>query len=183
MEKKGTGAGRWWQVAGIVLGIVIVVGHAQAQSLRTKAKYEVIDNTKKVVGEANIGTHGSVHVIFQDQALTKGTFALAFERNKIVGDHGLYYENDDCTGEHGLLLGEDGQQKLVSHIVAVAPPGNTVYIMDRETPVTRMTARSFWWTHFDFCQILHEPYENEPVTPVVPLVDLNTVFTPPFHIR
>ena len=70
---------------------------------------------------------------------------------------------------------EDGIPVLIP-IAAVGPPGNTVYVKQGNTmSITVMSSLSY-----GSCQSLGG--FTEDVIPVVPVLDLNTQFTPPFHV-
>jgi FlxA-like protein len=95
----------------------------------------------------------------------------------------LYFETTNCTGTPFALA----QSSTILPRAIVAEPGSTVYFVDPFGPSHLITQRSF----LPGAGVGGQPgpcsAEAGPtvmtVVPVLPLLDLDTMFTPPFSVR
>ena len=91
----------------------------------------------------------------------------------------LYFESFDCTGTPLFVVPPD-VEKTILPVAAISHPGNTVYVPD-----TSAIPQVF---HVNSSRLYLEPCNNFPnpnyylnVLPAIPLIDLDTKFTPPFR--
>jgi hypothetical protein len=109
-------------------------------------------------------------------------FMLFVYRNGF-GPGQLVWESENCTGQaYFIVYTADGLSSLQT--AAIGPPGNTVYVEDG-APVTKTThSMSVAGGQSSTCRNL-APFSNPPetVVPMRPLVDMNTLYKPPFTVR
>jgi hypothetical protein len=95
----------------------------------------------------------------------------------------IFFETPDCTGPPFAIAVSSFRLPRV----VVASPGNTLYVTDSVTPPQPMTFRSFLpGAAGDApgpCGQEAGPIVINSAVPAIPLLDLNTVFTPPFSVR
>jgi hypothetical protein len=74
---------------------------------------------------------------------------------------------------------------MIAPHVAVTLPGRTVYLQEPGTPAQMPTLRSFLTARPEEpgpgCRSIFT--DDQPVFSALPVVDLNTLFTPPFSLR
>src|SRR5690606_13545106 len=113
----------------------------------------------------------------QDAKPNWGTFLLLVHRDRIEADSELYFENKDCTGRMGI---PGHAEKYILHPAAIAPPGKTVYIMDRHADAFRMVPQSIYTTKGK-CRPIYG--KVMVMMPVAPVLDVEEEFAPPYYIR
>jgi hypothetical protein len=95
----------------------------------------------------------------------------------------LFFETPDCTGPPSALA----LSSVMLPRAIVAEPGNTVYFVDPFGPSHLITQRSFLPGAGAGGQPGPCSSEAGPtvitVVPAIPLIDLDTLFTPPFSIH
>ena len=108
-------------------------------------------------------------------------FVLDMHRYKVKGEADLYYTSSDCTGAPLIDIEGDPANWLMD-VVAVGPPGMTVYARDLQAIPADVPVGSTFQEGEGPCVSL--PSGSTKVTaPAVPLIDLSTQFTPPFTGR
>jgi len=104
----------------------------------------------------------------------------------------VYFDQENCAGTPLLILqGTLGETRpTLLPLVAVALPGHTVYLAENEGP-----AQTFYYTSTLKAISATEPYNHGgqcenigSISPInarqaTPLIDLDTLFTPPFRAR
>lgn len=154
-----------------ILFLQFAAPRADAEGLKPVSKLNVLDANKKLVGVADLAV-GNVQVIFQ---LGNLTFTVAVRDDHFAGGDFLRFESADCSGTPWMTP--------VSHLLlsnaAIQSPGNTVYIPDPVIAPQIIIPRSVsfegacsGWSSF-----------GELLVPAQPVIDLLTVFTPPFTVR
>lgn len=108
----------------------------------------------------------------------RNLFALSVGKDEIGGqlDGTFRYESTDCSGTPFTYYPEPGR---IFPFVVISAPGRTVYLPDQNaTP---------YFFHYGstrdengLCQASSDVWTG---VPAIPLVDLNTLFTPPFHVE
>jgi hypothetical protein len=90
----------------------------------------------------------------------------------------LSFESRDCSGPP--LLFEHPNRLL--DLGGIAPPGLTLYVpaIPRAAPATFAFGS---YAGFAGCQAALYPYASDSLVPAVAVVDLLTLFTPPFRLR
>jgi hypothetical protein len=94
----------------------------------------------------------------------------------------LSFESDDCSGAPLMVdfTGPANENRLLQNTV-VALPGMTVYVADQSTGPRQVEVRSFL-SGGEASAICQTFPASRSVVPAIPLIDLLTVFTPPFRI-
>ena len=146
------------------------------------AKGDMVGN---VVGLATPVTPLQSVVVALKVGKRKTVFALQVFRDRFEGNvPTLLFESPTCSGTP-LLISAD-QAKTLTPVVAVASPGSTVYLADPEATPRTITVGSEQAAD-GTCTTPTGP-DGAPVTqanavPALPVIDLNTRFTPPFSVR
>ena len=149
----------------------------------------VFDSVNRKVGDViSIGGRlnvPEVHLSIDDQSVI-----VQVLRTRIVGRiGGLLFQSNDCFGQ--AFVGFESRQILDFRTTllppsVVAPPGNTLYIPDLTAPPRATSIGSFLPQFEDdgsgpgVCEL--DGFTRTAV-PAIPLVDLDTLFTPPFEVR
>lgn len=147
---------------------------ADAAELKQIDKLGVFDANNKKVGEANFQADDDVQVVFE---VDKSIFFVRVLRNRFHSDETLYFESTDCSGP----VLDDVDDDLVREAL-IGPPGNTVYLPDPHATPRTYTIRSEFTGEDDdvVCQTVAP--NDEVKVPTIPIIDLLTVFTPPFSV-
>jgi hypothetical protein len=87
----------------------------------------------------------------------------------------LAYESLDCTGQAWL----NGPFATLILPGTIEGPGQTVYIPDLSATPGLVTAQSL----LQMGRCFTFQFDVSPAVPALPLVDLDTVFTPPFRLK
>lgn len=109
---------------------------------------------------------------------------VAVGRERFYGG-GVAFELEDCQGR-AWFDAERAEFQATSLLprAAIAPPGQTLYIATPGASPETVTRRSATDLSREFgitCE--NRTFENVTMLPAQPLVDLSTVFTPPFSLR
>lgn len=104
-------------------------------------------------------------------------------RDRFYGGGGLVYESEDCLGtpffSPGAPLPETDAPSLLPQ-TAIGPPGQTIYMAVPGAAQRAISKRSV----LEFgLRCTNETGDIPNAIPTQPLVDLLTVFTPPFSLR
>ncbi|MBI3030257.1 MAG: hypothetical protein HYY64_12165 [Candidatus Rokubacteria bacterium] len=89
----------------------------------------------------------------------------------------LSYESTDCTGTPLF----DGDFNTMILPGTIEGPGSTVYVPDTSTPPQALTAKSL--LQLGMCFPVPGGFGLPSAIPAVPLVDLDTLYTPPFSLQ
>lgn len=159
-------------------------GPGQVQNLSSRvaaleaAVFSVLDaNDNKVgnvlgTGDPNVAGSHAVTV-----GLRQGgrAFAIVVQRSGFRGISSLFFESADCSGAPFVrILGG------VLPSVAVASPGNTVYIEDTAASPQSLLSRSFIRSGETTCTVSNNTFL---LTPAIVLVNMDDLFTPPFSFQ
>ena len=145
---------------------------ARGQQVGFSDAATVFDTTSKRIG--SLHDPSSVFLKLGDNTL----LAVRVGKDGFVGN-GLAYSSADCSGtpyDQGFGGREDGIPLLAPKAL-LGPPGSTVYVRQANATATSITVMSFLSN--GRCE--GGGFGEEDVFPVVPLVDLNAQFTPPFR--
>ena len=185
-------------IRGIALGIIVIIvleGMLLAQQGRVRPVQQVTveDSTGKTVGRTvgainvyNIESSASTDMNMRTVVLLRVDQTLVpvmVGRDRFYGGRGLLYESEDCIGTPSLhfdaTLPETDAPSLLPQ-VAIGPPGNTVYMAIQGVARRTITVRS----GLEFgLRCVNRTVTDVPVLPTQPLIDLLTVFTPPFSLK
>ncbi len=148
---------------------------ALAGELHSVQRLVVVDVNGKLVGEA-IDLPGNPVLAFQNEKLLFEVIVTpAFFSG--YGGGALFYESTDCSGAPLMNL----SPTLLLQTV-VNPPGMTVYVPDTSAIAQEVNinsalpdvAQGGGCSTFSFTSFM---------VPAVPVVDLGSLFTPPFSVR
>jgi hypothetical protein len=151
---------------------------ASAQPLQAVGPFTVVDVSAKKVGTLFDPSTG---VFFN---LNGRLFSVRVAQEGFFTRTRVYFESTDCSGAPHADRSRLGDTfgttatKLVPE-AALAPPGHTAYIPDLSSAPTTITVMS-QSTPSGSCETTG-PYSND-LLPVVRLVNLDAVFTPPLSI-
>lgn len=114
------------------------------------------------------------------------TALLRIEADHIEGsgDYGsmtstIDFESNDCTGTPFVLQADNAFIAIPSR---VAPPGRTLYIASQPETQFKLSVGSYWTTGYG-CVQTGGIQTDVPALYVTPVVQLDSLFTPPFRIR
>lgn len=145
-----------------------------AAQLKQVSKLVVFDANNKKVGEANFQADDGVQVVFE---VDKSIFFVRIKREGFFSDETLYFESSNCSGP----VLDDVDDDLVREALIGPPPGNTVYLPNiHATPRTYTIRSEFNEDEDGLCRTV-TPYDAIKVS-TIPIIDLSTVFTPPFRV-
>lgn len=166
------------------------IDQAQADIAANSAALEsgltVVDSTGTTLGRV-VGTPSfwgvSVSVPFRIEGQL---FVLNVAINDYFGnedDDEVLFESADCSGQPFLDDPEDfGTDPLpILPVVAVNAPGNTVYLQVRGSAAETRLIQSGLHENGN-CYTDPDPFERR-VVPALTVVDMDTLFTPPFSVR
>ena len=160
------------RMRGAVLLVALVCGmtsHAGAQAIHTVNTLIVVDANGVEMGTAldTIPT-----VVFQ----IEGRFAVVRVQTQRLTGGTIFFDAPDCTGNRYVAL-----SRLPVEGGAVGPPGTTLYLADltaSSRPATIIKSDLQGGTH---CFNQQQPVDT--LLPAVAVIDLDTVFTPPFSVK
>lgn len=137
------------------------------------SSFEVIDANGRLVGNASAA---GGYMVFH---LSGRVVRLFVGRDGFRSYLELYFASNDCTGTPWI-------ESPSSHFVdngSVAPPGMTVYVPDpADVPTTNMVVGSL--LRDGTCHPNPFPFGSvASLAPAVSLIDMSTLFTPPFAAR
>lgn len=158
-----------------LLLLSLTVPSTDAAQLKAVSWLKVVDANNKLVGVADLspGT-GNVLVVLR---LDKLVLPLIVKANQFSGNAGgpLWFESTDCSGSPWMYPPDD--TLLTQTIVAL--PGNTVYTSDPAAVPQSITVQSYK-EQDGSCW----PFATNTIrVPAQPVIDLFSVFTPPFSVR
>jgi len=106
-------------------------------------------------------------------------FSLLVHPDRILGRNALLFESSDCSGTPFMQPHLSPDEVLP--IVATGPPGDTVYIPDPNSSPQTMSFNSYLLE--DFSRSCQTSSGQVSLVPALPLIDLDTLFTPPYHFE
>jgi len=146
---------------------------AQKPTVKPVGQVALVDSTGKIVGHVLGGLGWGTTVLLKiDERL------VAVNVRKDGYQQGtLYFDLPNCLGIPWLPFVSPLSSFLT--VASIGPPGNTVYVPQQGVPSAHVRIQS--WLRSDGCS----PFFNETihVTPTESLINLDTVFTPPFSVR
>lgn len=155
---------------------------ADALEVKRVPNLQVFDANNKLLGKvASFSGDDDVQVVFE---VNKSIFFVRVLRNGFTSEETLYYTSLDCAGSPWDDV-DNGSGILLEGIIG--PPGNTVYLKDLSAVPQEITIRSEFTEDEDddtsvrLCRNV-TPYTEDKI-PTIPIIDLSTVFTPPFSVR
>lgn len=140
---------------------------------KTPAVYDAANNK---VGDM-ISTAALTTVIVTLQ-IEEHLLALQVDKNSIYGSASGFpqFESTDCTGT--LLIGVSSPSHSIFPYVVTGPPGNTIYLPDLNAIPQQFRYRS--QLNPEGCVPADDLLTGVPATA---LIDLDTLFTPPFTVQ
>jgi len=135
----------------------------------------VIDSKGVQVGQY-AGTGGQVAVVVLE---VNGFLATLYAyADRLSGNSILASESTDCSGP----LFTTTMPVTTFPRTGVAPPGNTMMVADPNGVGQEITVRAYR-SAFGTCDIIGGSGFPATGYPMIPLVDLDTMFTPPFSVK
>lgn len=170
-----------------LLAFATSIAFADGPFIRSPAFLVVYDAKGKLVGNVfsvAAPTDPLQSVVTALKVGKRAFFALQVFRDHFAGNvRALFFESPDCSGSPFVITAD--QANALTPVVAVSRPGSTVYLADpRGIPHTITVGSEL--AADGTCTIPTDP-DGAPVTqsqaiPAIPVIDLNTVFTPPFSV-
>lgn len=145
---------------------------AHAGPLKGFSTFNVVDANGKLIGNA-IPDGTSASLVFK---VGGQVFGVTVHGDGFARDGGLVFESPDTTCSGTPLIEVRPAALLTDR--AIAPPGSTVYVADPQAVPQTITRGSIFFN--GFCLSLGG---SASAVPVVALVDLDTMFTPPFKVK
>ena len=157
------------------LALVAVAPTAWAKPIRPAELHAYDANGKKIgrVLDVNGPNEATVGV-----RVNGTTTLLTVHRDVLWTAPSLAFQSTDCTGTPYIRAASNS---LLDSVTATGDPGLTVYVQQPGQPVQAITVGSETINlQPTECQMHSQTIQ---AFPAVPLIDLNTLFTPPFSIR
>ena len=151
---------------------------AEKPSVRPVGQVVVVDSKGKIVGNTDGGMIGDY---FSGRAtillkVDERLFAVRVVKNTLFG-FPLYFRFTNCQGQPWYPVASADQPLWPT--AAIFTPGMSVYLPRLDAVVEQITYQSVWqWD--GGCRNLSN---TTALIPAEPLIDLDTVFTPPFSVR
>ncbi|OFV97707.1 MAG: hypothetical protein A3H28_12335 [Acidobacteria bacterium RIFCSPLOWO2_02_FULL_61_28] len=178
-----------------LLGMMSVPGVAFGQQTRVRPVQQLIvaDSSGKTIGRVlggmniyNVESFASTDLNMRTVVLLQvdqTVVPVMVGRDRFYGGGGLVYESENCMGtpffSPGVRLPETDAPSLLP-LTAIGPPGQTIYIAIPGAAPRAISKRSV----LEFGLRCSNETGNIPnAIPTHPLVDLLTIFTPPFSLR
>lgn len=139
----------------------------------------VYDANGKKIGEAAFGGGGVFFRFDQYVTALPVTPAGVFGRPETY----LYWTSTDCSG---TIYVEAQSLNALFPVTWIARPGQTLYFPDRQSTPQRITYFSVFSKEDPKqrdCIMVTGTLSEKLLVPAIPLVDLDTLFTPPFSVR
>ncbi len=170
----------------LFFGHCLVLGSAllsDAQVLFPRTQLAVFDSHEKKVGHVLGMFNEKASPLWVALTIEGHLVALRVTRDQLKGPAGVeaYYLSQECTGEPHFKFSQiqGGQGMLPTALIGA--PGRTVYVVDDDDlslifyPRSRRTASG----------LCEEVNFTDPIKlrPGKGIINLQEVFTPPFHIR
>lgn len=170
----------------LVIGLCLVCVSSlpsTAQTLFPRTQLSVFDSQDKKVGNVLGMFNAKASPLWVAFTIEGHLIALRVTRDKLIGPEGVeaYYLSQECEGEPHFKYSQIQEGKGMLPTVLIGPPGRTAYVVDDDDlslifyPQSRRKASG--------------PCEGFNVTNPIKLrpgkgiINLQEVFTPPFHIR
>jgi hypothetical protein len=171
-----------------VLGasVALTASLAHAQKLKPLNRLRIVDANGKLVTTVGPdwrdGEWAAAHFKFGQYP----PFMLRVTPQRFLGTapgNVVIFELAQCSGEPFVFSPPSWPPQFLRPTF-VAPPGRTVYVPDLEdTPHTEY-AGSLWNTDTETCiDVPPDRNDYSDAVKAIPLIDLDTVFTPPFSVR
>ena len=170
---------------GVVLMILTSFASAQiafAQTLTPLKNLEVVDATSRKVGDVIDLIQGQFPLVAYQ--LNGQVFAIVVAENSLGGNGPLLFQSANCLGTPFLPDNSIQPTGIVIPLlpsVAIAPPGNTLYLPTLNLRSQSITARSVQFA-VGSCQVLPEPATGLAFRAQA-MMNLDTLFTPPFRVQ
>jgi hypothetical protein len=147
-----------------------------------QAGFEIVDANGVVLGEvADTTTPNSTMPGGATVVLTRGNalFAVGVRQSTFHGSSALFFSTANCTlsASGGPWVIDNGG---VFPSVAIAPPGNTVYLQDSSAPASVVTSLSFIRGGETDCTESTNTFLSYQA---VPIANLSAEFTAPYRVR
>ncbi|MEE9251807.1 MAG: hypothetical protein V3U74_00415 [Thermodesulfobacteriota bacterium] len=145
--------------------------------LKEVEQWSVLDSNSNTVGDF-IGLRGvgdSALVGFDVDGIQ---FVVEVGDEGFIGNTGgVFFRSTNCTGTPFII-----HKKTLSALVAVAPPGSSVYIQvnPEQEPLDMITGSTFK-SEAEGCE--RQSVEGLELTTAVAVVDLAKIFKPPFTLK
>lgn len=156
---------------------------AQDPELPTVQDLAVFDTNGKRLGNA-VGITDKNRLVLSFKVDDHLFTAVLFTKDHFVGTgfgEATYFDSPDCTGNPFIHKERDN----VLPSIQVNIPGNTIYMEDPDATARSVRVRSFLPAAssdgYGACYNTDSQLNNR--IRAIPLIDLNTVFTPPFSVR
>ncbi|OFV94944.1 MAG: hypothetical protein A3H28_12935 [Acidobacteria bacterium RIFCSPLOWO2_02_FULL_61_28] len=175
-------------LAGLVLG---GASFAQQAKVKPVGRVVIVDSKGKIIGTTlgGLGIHNieisggsslavrSIVLLAVDQHLVP----VAVGRDRFYGSGVFYFELENCAGApwFPVITSTSEPPGLLSR-VGIGPPGQTVYLQTDDAAPQSITIRSMLQPPLP-CS--NQTFHDIGALPTQPLVDLLTIFTPPFSLR
>jgi len=168
---------------------------ARQRQVRPVREVTVVDSRGKVVGATlgglglNLADEGGISDIGTPENKVNPIILLHVEgqllavnvaRDRFYAANFLYFDSEDCTGSPWVHFDAGSRLPLLPRI-AIALPGQTVYVEVDGAGPQPIPIQSRMRDGRD-CENVTFPIQNQYVR-MQPLVDLSTVFPPPFSLR
>ncbi|OFW39914.1 MAG: hypothetical protein A3J28_05275 [Acidobacteria bacterium RIFCSPLOWO2_12_FULL_60_22] len=155
----------------------------QRATVKPVVQVTVVDSKGKIVGHT-LGGVGLNFVRFVNDPfeptvllkVNERLIALHVAKNYFFQSQ-LLFESENCLGNFWVSASFDEDSLLP--LVAVGPPGNTLYLSQPNAASRRIALKSL----FIAGKCIPNFSSNIEAIPAEPLIDLDTVFTPPFSLR
>lgn len=178
-----------------VIAIFTNTAYAKKPQLKPVSNLIVVDAKGKKVGDVisffiNIDSDTQLSMVYlpiiflniNNHIITLTVFSTYFRGNI---EDGVFYKSTDCSGIP-FVRDVVGLATNILHplpLIAVNSPGNTVYIADPNSiPVKNPNIQSGRRADNHLCQSTGFG-DNTFFIQATPLIDLNTLFTPPFSVQ
>lgn len=168
----------------LVIGpILTVAAFGQQGKVKPVGRVVVVDSNGKIVG----ATLGGTSIIAPGNPEIRATVLLDIDqhlvavnvaRDRLYAGVILLFDSEGCTGNAWYVTDSSGLPPLLPRAV-IGPPGRTVYVERQDAPVQTVMTKSRFINGNECVNFTF----SLPVVPAQPLVDLLTVFTPPFSLR
>lgn len=156
---------------------------SSAQTLFPRTQLSVFDSQDKKVGNVLGMFNAKASPLWVAFTIEGHLVALRVTRDQLKGPEGVeaYYLSQECEGEPHFKYSQIQEGKGMLPTVLIGPPGRTAYVVDDDDlslifyPQSRRKASGP-------CEVVNS---TNPIKlrPGKGIINLQEVFTPPFHIR
>lgn len=165
---------------------------AQRPSVKPVSQVVVVDSKGKIAGHGMGGLSpdfvrlwsvGDSFPFAPTVLLKVGEYLVALQvaRNYFFADV-VYFDSANCQGTVWLLAHPYSHVEPILPQVATGPPGNTVYVPEPNAAPRQVALKSYINNRGGDC-VPMSFVTQRPAIPGQQLIDLDTVFTPPFSVR